>query len=355
MSVPLVVVIGAGASRGAGKLSEPKPPLTTELFDSRFNDVLSQYDLAVKAGRHIAEAVASSATPPVFEDVLRGLRESNHAHHRHMALAVPFYLQELLWQQSERHNMQATAYERLTRKLLELESIFFVTLNYDVLLDRQLNSYRSLNTLDAYIEPYSNWALLKPHGSVTWSWPLNAPTYPYTPQADLTYRANELTAVAPDANWWTVRGLDQARVSAPFRRGTAVGRYPALALPEGPQDVIVMPKEHTNRLLNGIRSSAEIDMLVIGYSGYDKAILELLRDAVSHNSTRIRRTTVVNTDQAAALGVYRRFEDAGLAAVWQDIRPEPFSDWASARLDYLVSHYNEGPSYVSVAAPSCGA
>jgi hypothetical protein len=92
MHVPLVVVIGAGASRGAGNLTDPPPPLTTELFGSPYYEVLSEYDLAMKAGRHIAEQTQASLTPPVFEDLLRGLRESDHSHYRHMALAVPFYL-----------------------------------------------------------------------------------------------------------------------------------------------------------------------------------------------------------------------------------------------------------------------
>jgi len=326
----------------------PAPPLTTELFNPAYNAVLHQYDLAMKAGRHIEEEIAGSSSPPVFEDLLRDLRDSKHAHHRHMALAVPFYLQDLLWQQSEAQNLRASAYERLTRKLLELESVFFVTLNYDVLLDRQLNAYRSLNTTDAYIAPRSNWALLKPHGSVNWSWPLATPTYPFTPAAELDYSPTDLTVVSPDANWWTVRGVKAHEIGEPLQRSTPVTRYPALALPLGPDDQIIMPRQHIDRLVNGIHKAAEIDLLVIGYSGYDKAILKLLHDAISDRNTRVRRATIVNVDQSAAVAVYDRFDAAGLGAVWQDLRPEPFADWAISRLDYLVRHYGEGPSYIGI-------
>lgn len=349
VTVPLVVLIGAGASQGAGQnMVVPAPPLTTELFNPAYDAVLHQYDLAMKAGRHISEEIAGSSSPPVFEDLLRGLRDSKHAHHRHMALAVPFYLQELLWQQSEVQNLRASAYERLTRKLLELESVFFVTLNYDILLDRQLNAYRSLNTLDAYVEPHSNWALLKPHGSVNWSWPLAVPTYAYTPAADLDYSPTDLIAVSPDAHWSTMRGVQSHEIDEPFRRTTPVERYPALALPLGPDDEIIMPREHIDRLVHGIRTAAEIDLLVIGYSGYDKAILKLLHDAISAGNTRVRRATIVNVDQAGAADVYGRFDAAGVGAVWQDLRPEPFADWATSRLDYLVRHYGEGPRYSGV-------
>lgn len=349
MHVPLVVLVGAGASRGAGDLDQPPPPLTTELFASDYGSVLDLYPLAAKAGRHIREQIQASPTPPVFESLLRGLRESDYAHHRHMALAVPFYLQELLWEQSQRQHLHATAYERLTRKLLELPSVFFVTLNYDVLLDRELHSYRTLNTLDAYIAPRSNWALLKPHGSVNWWWPLQSPTSPYTPSADTIVNRDQVGVVVPDANWWDARGLNYADAIEPQRRFSQVGRYPALALPEGPDDTIVMPRDHTQFLIDNISGREEIDLLVIGYSGYDRAILELLGHACA-GRTRIRRITVVNFDQEAAAEVYGRFKQAGLEAVWQDIRPEKFADWSGGRLDYLVANYGGGPGYDAIDA-----
>lgn len=350
MHVPLVVLIGAGASQGAGDLADPPPPLTTELFASQYHDVLRDYPLAAKAGRHIDEQTKASPTPPVFEDLLRGLRESSHEHYRHIAQAVPFYLQELLWQQSERHYLHATAYERLTRKLLELQSVYFVTLNYDVLLDRQLHSFRALNTLDAYIAPRSNWALLKPHGSVNWYWGLPSPTSPYTPHVDLAINRDQIGVMPPDFTLWNIRGLEFAQSIEPQRRISQVSRYPALALPEGPDDVIVMPQTHTEHLINGIARSAEIDLLIIGYSGYDKSILQLLRDALGENRTRIRRVTVVNLDEQSAAGVYGRLKEAGLEAVWQDVRPERFADWAESRLDYLVDNYGGGPAYDAISA-----
>jgi hypothetical protein len=83
--------------------------------------VLSQYDLAHQAGRFItAERADNDAL--ALEHVLHDLRTSEHAHHRHMAIAVPPYLQDLLLTVSEKHYTRGSRYDRLIERLLRLPS-----------------------------------------------------------------------------------------------------------------------------------------------------------------------------------------------------------------------------------------
>src|SRR5689334_23361485 len=124
--VPLVVVLGAGASRGAGSNWGPMPPpLTVDLFDEdRYRSLLEAYDLAHQAGRFIADARAGDDARSL-EQVLHDLRRSEYEHHRRMAFSVPPYLQHLLHSVSEIHFRQAIFYDRLIERLLRLPYVSF--------------------------------------------------------------------------------------------------------------------------------------------------------------------------------------------------------------------------------------
>jgi hypothetical protein len=160
MTVPLVAILGAGASRGCGDFDERVvrlgtdvriPPLTVDLFDeSKYGDVLRKYDLAHQAGRFIEEERAQDNALGL-EAALHRLSTSNHTHHRHMALAVPPYLRHLLLAVGEQLYPDALHYDRLIERLLRLPYVFFVSLNYDLILDRRLSAHRHLSDLDAYI------------------------------------------------------------------------------------------------------------------------------------------------------------------------------------------------------------
>ena len=155
MAVPLVVILGAGASRGsADYAARLRPPLTIDLFDeSVYGEQLRRYDLAHQAGRYITQERAMNGTLGL-EQALHELRTSNFEHHRQMALAVPPYLQDLLHAVSEQHYSRALRYDRLIERLLRLDFVCFITLNYDLLLDRRLNALHRLATFDDYI---TNW------------------------------------------------------------------------------------------------------------------------------------------------------------------------------------------------------
>ncbi len=145
----LFILLGAGASYDCASnyvtvQAKSRPPLTTELFESRFEDVLHFYPLAETAAAEIQPAVESG--PIAIEQFLREkLRDSTHLHRRQMFMAVPLYLQHLLFDISSwdlatntGYTRHPDNYSRLVSAALDLDEAVFITLNYDILLDRRL-------------------------------------------------------------------------------------------------------------------------------------------------------------------------------------------------------------------------
>lgn len=310
---PLICILGAGASLGSGEYGRSlRPPLTTDLFSDDYDDILSSYPLAHQAGRHIMSRIRSDDTIGL-EKVLRDLRESAHAHRRQMSLATPIYLHHLLSEVSATHHHRAFRYDRLIDQVLELPQVHFVTLNYDTLLDRRLDGHGVLlDSLESYISPAKNWSLIKLHGSISWNRRTELPFVPEAPGRDI--------GVLPDI-------VDCQRPHNPMDYKVALGRaihvYPALALPEGPDDILVLPQSHQDYIVDELAKAREINVLVIGYSGLDTEVLKLIHDS----AVTVRHITIVNRSRDGADAVYERFMSAGIKAIWDDIRNEDFAHW----------------------------
>lgn len=200
--VPLVVILGAGASRGAGDAwGNLRPPLTVDLFDEDdYGHLLQEYDLAHQAGRYIADECAGGDALSI-EQVLHSLRHSEHVHHRRMAYSVPPYLQHLLHSVSEAHYRHVYRYDRLIERLLRLPYVCFMTLNYDVLLDRRLAAHHPLNDFEHYISEDKNWSLIKLHGSVNWVYEVPYPLDPYPPTEELQIGDHDLRCFHLKQTW----------------------------------------------------------------------------------------------------------------------------------------------------------
>lgn len=330
VEVPLVVVLGAGASRGSANYgSLLRPPLTVDLFnEDLYGDLLEIYDMAHQAGRFITRERAQDSAL-ALEHVLHQLRTSEFAHHRQMAVAVPPYLQHLLHAISDQHYRKAFRYDHLIERLLRLPYVYFVTLNYDLLLDRRLAAHHPLDELEDYISNDKNWSLIKLHGSVNWYREASEVFRPASPPSSLTWEELEFGCVPLDSS------LDEIRHST----NNLTYRYPALAMPEGPDDQLVLPSRHVWFLEQGISGAHQIDLVVLGYSGLDTQLLGLLNKRRSD----IRRMTIVNSDPQAAVAVSTRLQEAGVNAIWLDVFGGDFGEWIDdGHLDRLVEEYG-GP------------
>jgi hypothetical protein len=252
-------------------------------------------------------------TAVAFEEALKRLETDGHDHHEQMALAVPPFIQALMLEYSQSLQTRCDRYGVLVDELLKRRApLVFVSLNYDTLLDNTLAAYSPLDTLDSYIETPLRWSLIKPHGSVAWYVEQPAAFDPRTPPGGLTVLKAPTTF-----DLHAVRGSSASNPHGPSFR------YPALALPNGPKDELILPPAHLQHLQAVLRNAHEIFLLVLGYSGLDSEILKLIADI---NPT-VRRATVVNSGTDAALDVFDRVTAAGIKPIYPDVFDGTYADW----------------------------
>ena len=320
MEVPVIAVIGAGASHVSGAYAPgDRPPLTRHLFGAgRPQGLLRTYILAQAAGSAIQREMAAENTIE-FEAALRRLREDGLRHHLQMALAVPPFLQALLLEYSELLRADAFRYGVLVDEMLKLPTqVHFVSLNYDTLLDNQLSAFSPLRTLDDYIAGDRPWSLIKPHGSVAWFVEQPVVFDPKAPPSDLTVvRAPIECEPVTDLQLSNLRGVPMADPHGPTTR------YPAIALPDGPKDELVLPTQHREYFQQALHRTREIHLLVLGYSGLDTEVLRL----ITHSKCTVRRLTVINANGESALEVFDRIRASGIEPIWEDIYDGSFEQW----------------------------
>jgi hypothetical protein len=160
--------------------------------------------------------------------------------------------------------------------------------------------------------------LIKPDGSVAWFFEQPAAFDPRTPPGDRPI-------VRQDIQCEPTTAFDLAALRASDGRnphGPAV-RYPALALPDGPKDELVLPPEHLDHLRGILGSSQEIYLLVLGYSALDTEILKL----ITESECKVRRMTVVNSDVMPALEAFDRVTSAGIEPIWPDVFDGSYTQW----------------------------
>ena len=183
--------------------------------------------------------------------------------------------------------------------------------------------------MDDYITGSDRWALIKLHGSVNWFYSAKSRFEMVAPPVNPDWDPLDVGCEPPDSSLKQIRGGSVLLTN----------RYPALAMPEGPDDRLVLPSRHLWFCKQKLEAAQQADLLVIGYSGLDSEALKLL----ASRDCAIRRMTVVNTDLFAATQVMSRFQAAGVEPLWPDIRSEDFASWADgAGLNQLVEEY-DGP------------
>jgi hypothetical protein len=329
MQPPLIVILGAGASASSGHYHWREgivPPLTVQLFDEAdYEKQLVAHPLAQQAGRHINRRRAADDAL-ALEQALRELATSDHAHHRLMALDVPLYLQDLLIAVSTELPAHAFRFDDLIESVLRLEQVFFLTLNYDLLLDRRLASFHPLRTFGDYVAEDKNWSLLKLHGSVNWYYRTEEPLDRSRPGPDLR---------------WDPETIDCDPTEGSLERCRDTWSYPALALPEGPEDRLVMPALHQEFAEERLAAAREANLLVIGYSGLDGEVLALL----GRSGIRVRKMTVVDRDADGARAVIARFAAAGIDPIWPaETAERDFAVWSDGGgAGRLVAFHEEPP------------
>jgi hypothetical protein len=263
-----------------------------------YHEVLAKYRLA---GLAAAELFRHEENSVAIEEVLRTqYRDSTLELDRRIFNSIGPYLQELLHTVSGQYTSHPVYYQALVAGLLRLPEVVFVTLNYDVILDRVLlDADPSGESMSWYVKPERNWSLVKVHGSVNWSRTLglNSATAFFNPPANVPLDG-PISYGRLDRELWELRGFNGPQGG--FSHGSL--RYPVLSVPQGTEDEVACPDEHIAFLRHKLAVSTNLDLCFLGYSAHDAEVMRLIRDS----GKPVRHLTVVDRDQETAEAILDR-------------------------------------------------
>ena len=314
-----------------------RPPLVTGLFstDEPFSSILAQYPYAQAAAADIRFHTANGVALEAF--LRERLRDARTPDRRRQYVSVPLYLQHLFHaiSDSTRFTDNPDNYHRLVNATLELPEVIFVTLNYDTLLDRTLAIRSPLDSMDAYVEEGRGWSLVKLHGSVNWARLVVSLGLPSIVTDDRPTFARTFQALGADfelADEIVFRRSDQQGVDAVaeierlrFDNGPPRLYYPALSVPVGADDELQCPGSHVAFLRERLSALGALNLLVIGYSGLDREVINLLAESGSE----LRSLSVVSKTEDGAASTAQVFMDALPGTRDPSLFAGGFNDFAS--------------------------
>ncbi len=325
MANNVLVILGAGASfqlipyvAQAGLHigwfdAECSPPLTQNVFrdDAHTRDILKKY----RGARNLAAPIRLAlANGDQLEPLLRAYRDSTSQPLASQFIELPLYLQDFFAIIS-RYTDQPTNYQVLAHELFRdpnyFDRIFFLTLNYETLLDEVLfPDYLGQplkDNIDAYIG--DRCSLIKLHGSINWARP-----FPYvTPHnvgfSDEVYLAAirslgysgisdrltpEVVLRPPHRDRWEPQSMDNGE-----RKWRLF--YPSLSVPLGTYDPsFACPRKHLDALKSFLPTCTNV--LAIGSSARDDDLLELLDAGLPSAAVNFH---IVDQDEDSAMKSWR--------------------------------------------------
>ena len=344
MPIPLVVLMGAGSSYDCTTKpgnSDWRPPLVKDLFADRFASTLAKYPLAQLAAAEINRAMAAAASEgksiAVEQHIRESYRDSEHESDRKKFAAIPWYLQEIIYNAGSQYTRDPDNVGLLVSDALRFPEVIFVTLNYDTILDQRLAAFDRIDGMADYIAHDRIWKLIKPHGSVNWGYRIADESWDrsmVTEASSIPTIASEITYARPSTPLDTLR----------FNDGDF---YPALSVPLGSPDDIVCPPDHIEFLRARLaQSDGRFHLLVIGYSGLDDEVLAILKEvgavAVTgrivvngeNEGFAVRQRLSPAFDVGPVIPLHDRFgefvQGGGFADFIDEVRDSPWSPWRDA-------------------------
>ncbi|HEY8808543.1 MAG TPA: hypothetical protein VIM28_00860 [Solirubrobacterales bacterium] len=341
MDRTLFVIVGAGASHdAAGHWSNAvQPPLVSGLFSHKFDAILSRYPMAQSAAPEIRNALRQGRDGQAIslESHLRKMyRDSDDPYDRRRFFSITLYLQDLLWQASRREGVHFDNTDLLVGVLIRhFDHVCFLTLNYDTILDQALGKLDQISRMDHYAY-YGRWSLIKLHGSVDWGYRPTSNVDVDEPPADLERFLDDqiYLGVDPREDEGT-RNQRPPRYAFP-RSMNETKLFPALTVPVGEEDEVVCPPAHQSFLDRRLAAQTELDLLILGYSAYDRTVLERIK----RSEKRIRSLTVVNEDREGADKVAERLKRVipqSLNGAEIHFAQRPFGAWCRSELDDFIA------------------
>ena len=208
---------------------------------------------------------------------MRKLQDSSNPDIARAFLEMPIFFQELFGEISARYSTSGGNYDHLVTTLLEsdIDRIAFVTLNYDLFLDRALATFTRTPFRDmrSYITNDDHWMLIKLHGSVSWMRPVLRPVD--GPGSTLEAKRLRLLALLDEiARFSDTAELRVAEWDDWFTRVDQgwQAHYPHLAVPVQGKPKPLCPQQHLDALREFLPTCKNV--LAIGVSGRDLDLFE---------------------------------------------------------------------------------
>lgn len=308
----LAVILGAGASFDCVDNMKDvcqynnnwRPPLTHDIFSSRFVTISSRYPALKSIAEDFRARLVrkTEAEDLNLESYIRQIRDNQNALAEYVQ--IPLYLQELFGEISEHFISPGgvSKYVRLCRMLRDsdYDKILILTTNYDLLIDRALeevfNVYLNtfdLNGQDPYMSIGNKCLLVKLHGSANWGRRIKEVTSESTGTVNVLCKLNFKFTTEK-----SVRVLNGHQDSSRFIEGNFY--YPSLAIPVRDKVGFACPETHIEFAKQLLEDCEQF--LIIGYSGVDEDIYEMLEVAKS-----VKWIRFVSRDQKSAENVSKRF------------------------------------------------
>lgn len=294
MADKICVILGAGAShdvRNAGSLAgelagtrligdeKLRPPLGKDLFNIEGHPTYWTYLTAYPGARILAQGLAEQSLRDDFdlETELRRLAEHDAPTIRKHFRGVPPYIRDLITACSYGYTPVPSCYVSLAQILLaEAPSdVLFLVLNYDDLLEKGLQSFDGsfvFGALKDYIRIERQAKLVKLHGSITWFKSIGSPSGDWHRQIldrDVLARTPDNEVIVAT----TAERTYQIELGANYV-------YPVLTAPLAGKGItdMVCPADHLQAAREFLGECHKF--MVIGSSGVDEDLLELLQSAV---------------------------------------------------------------------------
>jgi hypothetical protein len=328
----LMVIFGAGASYDSCSSFPPdqlpratfelRPPLAKELFLPlrEFRSVSNVY-------RRCQSLLPYLEAQEDVEGILEEFRARSEKdiECRSQLLAIQYYLSDVI-QRCEHHWMGYTQgvsnYKTLLDQVRACPQVFFVTFNYDTLIERALTD---MNVPMTHMNSYTShprFSLIKLHGSIDWHYWVPATTVSLPTPGQEQPQPSDLIRAAPVVG---DRAIIEKQGLAPQASQRELFYFlPALAIPTVSKHAFICPPDHLRALEQFIPSVTKI--AIVGWRAAERNFLQMLTTGL-RNSVQVI-AACGNVDAAdATLG---RLSAAGIKGNFQPA-PGGFTDFVVNR------------------------
>jgi hypothetical protein len=332
----LMVILGAGAShdsygsltpgnRGDDPLADHyRPPLTKDLFEdkppvSTTTRVLTDSGGWVAYMRKLIRQQGDGKVETVEDILARFSASPNPDLSKRATLAIRLFMQHMLTECQTQWSSTVTAnvtnYGALLAEIAVagIKQVCFVSFNYDTLFEQALPTIGvPIDSLESYVT-HPAYIVVKPHGSLNWA-------------HEVSTKSN--FGDAKDVARWLIANAPELDPSPEFKffrsplfalgPGSAIGLWPAMALPIARKAAFECPDEHMSALDACVPKVSKL--LTIGWRGAEQHFLERFAGKIPPVSALVVGRDRNDAEQIVATiqrsGIRGRFQmaEAGFSA-----------------------------------------